>query len=87
MRAHQIKRREIESLEQLRGELEVQAALFKAEVKSEWVKLEDDWRVLKRQFSPVNQAAKQTALDVESATELLFETVKAGYERIKRTLH
>jgi len=87
MQAHQIKSRDIESLEQLRGELELQAALFKAEVKTEWEKLEGDWKVLSSHLSPFRQAAKQSALDVESATELLFETVKEGYERIKRTLH
>ena len=87
MNAHEIKRGDIESLGQLRDELKVQAALFKADVKTEWEKLETGWKTISRQVLPIKEAAKHSALDVESASKLLYETVKEGYERIKRTLH
>ena len=61
MNTHELKRGDIESLGQLRDELNVQAALFKADVKTEWEKLETEWKVLSRQVLPIMQAAKNSA--------------------------
>ena len=78
--------KEIKSLEQIRGELKVQAHLFKAEVKEEWKKVEQDWKTLKREIHPAKQAARQSKLEIKASTQKLLRTLKSSYERVKKTL-
>ncbi len=78
---------DVHSLEQLRDELAIQAALFKADVKTEWEEVEHKWHQLSSQLNPLVRAAEKSAVEVTAASQLLFQSVKEGYERIKKTLH
>ena len=79
---------EVEKLEQLRDELRVRAHLLKADAKQELETLEGKLHELKREIamSPVTHAAEKAASDVSEASSLLFETVKEGMERIRKSL-
>ena len=79
---------ELEKLEQLRDELRVQAHLLKADVKKELVDLDKKFQKLKRAASanPVKRAAEKSAEEVSDATRLLFDTVKDGMTRIRKSL-
>ncbi len=87
METRNINLSDIHSLEQLRGELAVQTALFKAEVQNEWEVLEKKWSELSSQINPLKRAAEKTAVEVSTASEILFQSVKDGYERIKKSMH
>ncbi len=79
---------EIEKLEQVRDELRVQAHLLKADVKKELNELEKKFQKLKRDAAanPVKRAAEKSAGEVSDATRLLFDTVKDGMTRIRKSL-
>jgi len=79
---------EIEKLEKLRDELRVQAHLFKAEARTEFDELEKKLRKLRRdaEASPVKRAAEKSAADISDATKLLYDTVKDGFTRIRKSL-
>lgn len=77
---------EISSLEQLRKELKVHARSFKADLKTEWQRIEKDWKTLRKQVSPAKRATQKSATEIKGASELLLKSVKRGYARIKRAL-
>ena len=72
---------EVERLERLRDELLVQA-----DAKKEFSELEKKLDHLKRNASPVRQAAEETVDEVADATRLLFDTVWDGMNRIRKSL-
>lgn len=86
MRRNEVKHGEIQSVEQLRDELKIQAHLFKTEAKDAWKRLESNWRKLKGQLSPVKRASEKTALEVTMASKLLLKAIKKGYRQIKQSL-
>jgi hypothetical protein len=77
---------EIEKLEQLRDELRVKAHLFKADAKTEFGELEKKLQKLRRDAIPVKRAAEKSATEVSDATKLLYNTVKDGFTRIRKSL-
>ena len=79
---------ELEKLEQMRDELRVQAHLLKADMKKELAELEKKYEKLKRdaKANPVKRAAEKSAEEVSDATRLLFDTVKDGMTRIRKSL-
>jgi vacuolar-type H+-ATPase subunit E/Vma4 len=77
---------EIEKLEQLRDELRVKAHLFKADAKAEFSELEKKLQKLRRDAAPVKRAAEKSATEVSDATKLLYDTVKDGFARIRKSL-
>ena len=77
---------DMEDLERLRDEIQVQAHLFKKETQDEWDVLEEKWKELNRSLHPVKTAADASLENIEAASKLLLETVKEGYERIKKSL-
>ncbi|MEZ4334714.1 MAG: hypothetical protein R3F35_23395 [Myxococcota bacterium] len=79
---------DLEKLEQIRDELRVRAHLLKADARQELEALEGKLHALKREIatSPVTHAAEKTASDVSEASSLLFETVKEGMNRIRKSL-
>ena len=78
---------DFKGLEQLRDELKVQAHLFKADARDQWENLEKDFSKLRAETAPVREAASQSAEEIKEASKLLFDTVKEGYERIKRSMN
>ena len=87
-RAKGILASEIEKLEQLRDELRVRAHLFKADAKKEFGELERKLQKLRRDAdaSPVKRAAEKSATEISDATKLLYDTVKDGFTRIRKSL-
>jgi hypothetical protein len=81
--AQPIKLSDIHSLDQLRGELGVQAHLLAAELKDRWQRLESDWTLLDVELQPLRTATTKATEDVSAAVKLLFTTLKEGYEDIK----
>lgn len=77
---------DLEDLKQLRDEIQVQAHLFKKETQDEWDALEEKWKELNRSLHPVKNAAGESLEDIGAASKLLLDTVKEGYERIKKSL-
>jgi hypothetical protein len=77
---------DIESLAQLRDELALQAHLAKAEAKSLWTRLEEDWDKLQREIKHVRFTTNQSAQEVSTAAELLFSSLKDGYQKFKQSL-
>lgn len=79
---------EVEKLEQLRDELRVRAHLLKADARQELEELEEKLQRLRRDvaMSPVTHAAEKAASDVSEASGLLFEAVRDGLTRIRRSL-
>ncbi len=76
----------VESLAQLRDELSVQAHLAKAEAKDLWARLEEDWSKFQSELKHVRFAANQSTQEVSAAAELLFTSLKDGYQKIKQSL-
>ena len=80
---HTLSFSDIESLEQLRGELTLQAHLLRAELRERFDKTEKDWSILDLHLAPLKTATSKATDDVTAAVRLLFDTVKTGYQDIK----
>ena len=83
--AHMISFRDIESVDQLRDELSLQAHLLRSELKERFEKLEKEWPVLDLQIEPIRKATTQAGADVSAAVRLLFDTIKESYQDIKNS--
>lgn len=81
-------KQELETLEQVRDELRVQAHLFKADTKKKMVELEKDFQKLKRELrtSSVKRATKESAAEVSEATRRLAKAVRNGMHEIRESL-
>lgn len=77
---------DIESLEQLRGELAVQAHLLKAELQDRWTELEADWDRLQTELGPVRSALQHSAAEVGTAASLLLQSLQDGYTEISKSV-
>lgn len=77
---------EVEDLKQLRDELVVQVHLFKAEAKERWIELEQGWDRLQMELKPVRGAAVASASEISAAARLLLESLRNGYERLRKSL-
>lgn len=73
-------------LRQERDELNVQLHLAKAEVKEDWDELEKQWDNFKLRSEKVAAAADSSADDIGEALQILGDELKAGYEKIRRSI-
>ena len=78
--------KDIKSVEQLRDEIKVQAHLLKAEAKSEFKKMEKDWKIIKREIFPVKRAAHKSRVEIKKSTRDLLHSLKSSYERVRSFL-
>ena len=76
----------VDALTRQRDELNVKMHLAKAEVKDEWDKLETKWEEVQGKIATVREEAEKTTETVTTATGLLADEIKKGYERIKNAL-
>jgi hypothetical protein len=81
-----LKLSDVDSLQQLRDELTLQAHLMKAEAKDRWAELEQDWARLQDELRPVRSAANKSAGEISAAAQLLVESLKDGYQQMKRSV-
>ena len=76
-----------DTLALLRDELKVQMHLAKAEFRDEWNhKLEPRFWELKTRLDRFEEASAETATELSSAVKLLFDELRDGYERIRKSL-
>jgi uncharacterized coiled-coil DUF342 family protein len=76
----------VDALTRQRDELNVKMHLAKAEVRDEWDKLETKWEEVQGKIATVREEAEKTTETVTTATGLLADEIKKGYERIKNAL-
>ena len=83
-------KREIESIAQKiqheRDELNLQAHLFKAEAKDEWVQVEQKFDQFISQAEKVGNEAKTSTGDIYAALALLGEEVMKGFNRVRKSM-
>ena len=79
--------KDFENLETLRGEVKLHAHLLKADLQEKYDELEKDWSKLSSHFKAIRETATNATHEVNEATQLLVETVRDGYEKIKKSLH
>lgn len=75
--------KELDHLEEIRGELRVQLALAKAEAKEEWDRLERSWDRIQDDVKRVGDEAKEPIQQIGQAANDLIQELKRGYERLR----
>ncbi len=78
--------RELELLRSMREELRLQVTLAKADVRSEWERLESRFELAQEQLKRTREHSKVAVHDIESQLRTLVEELKRGYEAIRRML-
>ena len=76
----------MKDLKEARDELRVQAHLFKADAKDQWVEVEKKWDALGKSMNQVGRKISEADENISAAAELLGEEIKAGYKNIKKSL-
>jgi wobble nucleotide-excising tRNase len=79
--------KDFENLQTLRDEVELHAHLIKEDLQSKYQGLEKDWEKLNSHFKTIRETAATATHEVNDATQLLVETVRDGYEKIKKSFH
>lgn len=77
---------DIKAIEFARDELKLQAHLFKAEAQQRWAELEAKWQVLSERLSRSKDVAAKAADEIDAELQLLSETLKSGYGKLKSAL-
>ncbi len=75
-----------ENLKRQRDELRVQMHLAAADAKQEWEELEKKWGHFEAKARQVGAAAAGAGKDVAAAAGQLGQEIKAGYDRIRKSL-
>ena len=75
---------ELDTLRQLGGDLKVQAALARDELRDEWNRLERRLELAQEEINRVSEHAKAPLHDIETAARKLLEEVKNGFDRIRK---
>mgnify|MGYP000256466356 CR=1 FL=1 len=76
----------MEQIKQERDELNVQLHLAKAEIRDDWDELEKQWDSFKLRSEKVAAAADSSADDIGEALKILGDELKAGYEKIRKSI-
>ena len=76
----------ISSLQQERDELKLQMQLASMEANDEYNRISGKIDELTEQYEPVSDALEETAGNIWSALELAADELKAGYQRVRKTL-
>ena len=74
---------DVDSIQQMRDELRVKAALLRADLRDQWERLEKQWGEVERDLRPVRDAVGATAKEIGASTAQLLTTLRAGYARIR----
>jgi hypothetical protein len=75
-----------ENLKTQRDELRVRLHLGAADARQEWEQLEEKWSQFETKARQVGAATAEVSKDVATAAEQLGQQLKAGYERIRKSL-
>jgi hypothetical protein len=77
---------DLDDLKRLRDEVRVQAHLLKLEAKDRWTKLEEEWDRLNNELRPIRAAAKNSATEISAAAAMLTQSLREGYESLRKAL-
>lgn len=77
---------DLQALGLLRDELKLQAHLFKAEARDQWQELEGRWQALRGHAERLRDAAEISEAELELAGQLLVDSLKSGYQRLRQSL-
>lgn len=75
---------ELDLLKQTGEELRVQATLARAELKTEWERLEKRLHVAQEEINRVGEHAKGPLHEIERASRAILDEVKQAFERIRK---
>lgn len=78
--------RELELLRSMREELRLQVTLAKADVRTEWDRLEARFELAQEELKRTHEHSKSAVHDIETHVRTLTEELKRGYEAIRRML-
>lgn len=76
---------EFDAICNTREELRLKIALAKADMRSEWDRLESRMERAQEEVGRVGVHAKEALEQIESGTRKLLDELKAGYERFRQT--
>jgi len=76
----------ISTLKQHRDELAVKMHLAKAELRDEWNSVNDKLAQMSQDYEPLKKATSESAGEVWESLKLVGEEVKAGFNRIRKSL-
>ena len=76
----------MDQLKQDRDELKLKIHLGKKELKDEWEELQDKLAALERRLQPTKHAVAETADDVWESVKLVGGEIRAGFNRIRKSL-
>ncbi|MBX6420448.1 MAG: hypothetical protein IRZ06_05510 [Nevskia sp.] len=76
----------LQALELLRDELALQAHLLRADLKSEWDRLEQKRAELKERLGRAAVAARDSKAEIDAASQRLIDALVAGYTSLKNAL-
>lgn len=77
---------DLKLLKLLRDEIGLQAHLFKADLKTRWDELEQEWGVLRTHLDRAESVAGSAKREAQTAAELLIESLRTGYSRVGKAL-
>ncbi len=73
-------------LAQTRDELRLKAHLMRADVRDEWITLEEKWGRFEARLHPLRDAAEEVGEEVWKKTKALGREIGKGYEKIRQAL-
>jgi hypothetical protein len=85
-RIQQALHNEAQALSLLHDEIALQAHLFRAEARTRWQELEVRWDEVKEHLQRAKVAAADAKPQMQSAAQLLIETLKTSYSDFKNAL-
>ena len=76
-----------EQLKQQRYELHVRVQIAKAELKEEWVVLEEKWQNAEKQLHQLQDDAIESTSEMKQSAHIIMEEISTAYKHIKERLH
>jgi hypothetical protein len=77
---------DLQILQMAHDEIALQAHLFKADAKAKWSELESKWADLKSHIEKAAAAGETAENEAATAVKLLSETLRNGYDNIRKAL-
>lgn len=75
--------RDLDAVERAAQELRLQMSLAKADVKSEWARLEQQLTLAREEIGRVHSHAKASVQKIEREARELIDDLRQGYERVR----
>lgn len=78
---------ELETLRTLREELQLKVSLGRAELRSEWERLEVKFQHAHEEWNRTQEHSQAALRDIEADLRTLLQELKRGYEGLRRAFH